>query len=159
MKRAARIANDLEDVEFSGPSTPTELSKYVDISMAIKRHFVNFVNSPQCKQKDIASNLGKHESEISKWLSGEHNLTLKSIIKLEAVCNIGLLNPEVIKKNKEVVHQKNEITFFVKARSTFKSINSAKSGLLTGRNRVNEQTNRFIKYYTKSHESLIPTSL
>lgn len=35
-------------------------------------------------QKDLAIKLGKHPSEISKWLKGEHNLTLKSVAKLEA---------------------------------------------------------------------------
>lgn len=39
----------------------------------------------QIKQKDIARMLGKKPSEISKWLSGEHNLTLKSLIMLEVV--------------------------------------------------------------------------
>jgi transcriptional regulator with XRE-family HTH domain len=35
-------------------------------------------------QKELASRLGKSESEVSKLLSGLHNLTLKSISKLEA---------------------------------------------------------------------------
>ncbi len=37
------------------------------------------------KQRDLALALGKSESEISKWLGGEHNFTLLSISKLEAV--------------------------------------------------------------------------
>ena len=36
-------------------------------------------------QKELAQKLGKTESEISRLLSGLHNLTLKSIAKLEAV--------------------------------------------------------------------------
>jgi len=36
-------------------------------------------------QKELASKLGKRESEVSKWLSGEHNLTVKSLLKMEAV--------------------------------------------------------------------------
>jgi transcriptional regulator with XRE-family HTH domain len=35
-------------------------------------------------QKDLAQAMGKQESEISKWLNTPHNLTLKSIAKLEA---------------------------------------------------------------------------
>lgn len=35
-------------------------------------------------QKELARNLGKTESEVSRLLSGFHNLTLKSIAKLEA---------------------------------------------------------------------------
>ena len=34
-------------------------------------------------QKDLATLLGKSESEISKWLSGTHNLELKTIIRIE----------------------------------------------------------------------------
>ena len=36
-------------------------------------------------QKEFAEKLGKEPSEISKWLSGFHNLTLQSISKMEAV--------------------------------------------------------------------------
>lgn len=36
-------------------------------------------------QKELAQLLGKNESEISKWLNSSHNMTLKSLAKLEAV--------------------------------------------------------------------------
>jgi len=36
-------------------------------------------------QKELAKQLGKTESEVSRMLSGLHNLTLKSLAKLEAV--------------------------------------------------------------------------
>lgn len=35
-------------------------------------------------QKELAEKLDKVPSEIHKWLSGEHNFTLRSIAKLEA---------------------------------------------------------------------------
>lgn len=35
-------------------------------------------------QKELAEQLNKKPSEISKWLKGEHNFTLRSIAKLEA---------------------------------------------------------------------------
>ena len=35
-------------------------------------------------QKDLADKLQKRPSEISKWLNGDHNFTLRSIAKLEA---------------------------------------------------------------------------
>jgi transcriptional regulator with XRE-family HTH domain len=41
-------------------------------------------------QKEFARALGKSESEVSKWLSGLHNLTLKSIAKMEAVLEADL---------------------------------------------------------------------
>jgi transcriptional regulator with XRE-family HTH domain len=36
-------------------------------------------------QKDLANRLGKSESEVSKLLSGLHNLTLQSLAKIEVV--------------------------------------------------------------------------
>jgi transcriptional regulator with XRE-family HTH domain len=35
-------------------------------------------------QKDLAVRMNKRPSEINKWLKGTHNLTLKTIAKLEA---------------------------------------------------------------------------
>lgn len=35
-------------------------------------------------QQDLAEKMGKQDSEISKWLSGTHNFTLKTLTKLEA---------------------------------------------------------------------------
>ncbi|WP_114791843.1 helix-turn-helix transcriptional regulator [Niabella yanshanensis] len=35
-------------------------------------------------QKELAGRMNKRPSEISKWLKGNHNLTLKTIAKLEA---------------------------------------------------------------------------
>lgn len=35
-------------------------------------------------QKELAEQMCKSQSEISKWLSGDHNFTLRSLAKLEA---------------------------------------------------------------------------
>jgi len=35
-------------------------------------------------QKDLADRMNKKPSEINKWLKGNHNLTLKTVAKLEA---------------------------------------------------------------------------
>ena len=46
------------------------------------------------KQKDIARILGKTQPEISKWFSGEHNLTLRSIIMLEVALEAEIIEIE-----------------------------------------------------------------
>lgn len=51
-------------------------------------------------QKDLSRKLGKSESEISKWLSGLHNMTLKTIAKLEAVLNRDILITPIRAKQK-----------------------------------------------------------
>ena len=46
------------------------------ISLALKERGVN--------QKYLADALGKSEPEISKWLSGTHNFTIKTLAAIEA---------------------------------------------------------------------------
>ena len=46
----------------------------------------------------LADQLGKHPSEIHKWLSGEHNLTLRTIAKIEAELGVTLLEVPTFKK-------------------------------------------------------------
>lgn len=45
-------------------------------------------------QKDLANLLGKKESEISKWMTGTHNFTLRSIAKIEKALNVSIFNLE-----------------------------------------------------------------
>jgi|SRR5665647_901223 len=50
-------------------------------------------------QKDLAQRLGKSESEVSKLLSGLHNLTLRSLAKIEAVLESDvIITPKVASK-------------------------------------------------------------
>jgi transcriptional regulator with XRE-family HTH domain len=41
-------------------------------------------------QKDLASELGKSPSEVSKWLNEKHNITLDTLLKLLGVFNLTL---------------------------------------------------------------------
>jgi len=45
----------------------------------------------------FAQMLGKKPSEVSRWLTGMHNLTLKSIIKMEIALGVDLIHtvPEI----------------------------------------------------------------
>ena len=36
-------------------------------------------------QKELAMKMGKRESEVSRWLTGRHNLTIKTIARISAV--------------------------------------------------------------------------
>lgn len=47
-------------------------------------------------QKDLADKLDKRPSEISKWLKGEHNFTLRSLCKLQ--CELGTKLIEIPKQ-------------------------------------------------------------
>jgi len=65
--------------------TPKEFEYFIQHSMDISVKIIELLKKHKLTQREIAAKLGKSESEISKWLSGNHNLTLKSIAKLEAI--------------------------------------------------------------------------
>ncbi|HRK54390.1 MAG TPA: helix-turn-helix transcriptional regulator [Cyclobacteriaceae bacterium] len=54
--------------------------KYGDIVVRINQ----LLREKGFTQKELADKLEKRPSEISKWLGGEHNFTLRSLSKLEA---------------------------------------------------------------------------
>ena len=56
------------------------VNKYADIVVRVNQ----LLREKKYSQKDLAEKLEKSPSEISKWLSGNHNFTLRSIAKLEA---------------------------------------------------------------------------
>ena len=64
-------------------STGTEAR--VRLSVEIVERIDKLMQQKNMNQNDLARALGKTPSEISKWLSGTHNFTLKSIQKLEFI--------------------------------------------------------------------------
>src|SRR5690606_22854106 len=54
--------------------------KYGDIVVRVHQ----ILREKGITQKNLAERLHKRPSEISKWLSGDHNFTLRSLAKLEA---------------------------------------------------------------------------
>lgn len=61
------------------PETKIFVSKYLDIVERIHE----ILMAKGMTQKDLASLMEKRESEVSRWLRGEHDFTLKTMAKLE----------------------------------------------------------------------------
>jgi transcriptional regulator with XRE-family HTH domain len=57
---------------------------FVDKSLAIANYIQLVMQHQHLKQKDLAELMGKTEAEVSKWLAGMHNYTLRSLAKIEA---------------------------------------------------------------------------
>lgn len=76
----------------------TEIDRFIERNLAITEKVCAVLKERGIKKKQFAEMLGKSPSEISKWLSGLHNLTLKSITKMEEVLDINLINIEPIKE-------------------------------------------------------------
>jgi len=52
-----------------------ELELYQDIAERVD----NILHEKHLTQRDLARMTGKRESEVSKWLTGRHNFTMKTI--------------------------------------------------------------------------------
>jgi len=90
---------------FNAKSAP-EIDRFIELSMDIAVQIQSELDLKGWSQSRLAKELGKSESEISKWLSGMHNLTLKSIAKLETA-----LHEKLIMTSREVSHIKPEIRY------------------------------------------------
>lgn len=64
---------------------------YIDNSFELSHRIQYLMDEKGMDQKTLAKTLGKNESEISKWMSGSHNFTLKTLAKIEEVLEGKLL--------------------------------------------------------------------
>lgn len=64
--------------------TPEDVKIFVRLYADITVRINQILREKGISQKDLAEAMGKKQSEISKWLSGEHNFTLRSLAKLQA---------------------------------------------------------------------------
>jgi transcriptional regulator with XRE-family HTH domain len=64
--------------------TPEELRIFVRWYTDIVIKVNQIMKARGYTQKDLAARMNKKPSEINKWLKGNHNLTLKTLARLEA---------------------------------------------------------------------------
>ena len=69
--------------EIRGSISP-EMKLQMEMSVAIANRIYEILETKGMTQKDLAKRLGKTETEVSRWLSGTHNLTLSTICKISA---------------------------------------------------------------------------
>ena len=69
--------------EIRGSISP-EMKLQMEMSVAIANRIYEILEIKGMTQKDLAKRLGKTETEVSRWLSGTHNLTLSTICKISA---------------------------------------------------------------------------
>jgi predicted transcriptional regulator len=64
---------------------PIELKLELDLSFAIADKIDAIIKEKGMTQKEFAKKMNKTEAEVSRWLSGTHNFTLKTIAKITNV--------------------------------------------------------------------------
>lgn len=77
--------------EIRGTISP-EMKLQMELSVAIANRIYDILEEKKMSQKEFALLMGKTETEVSRWLSGTHNLTMATICKISAA-----LGEDVIK--------------------------------------------------------------
>lgn len=81
---------------------------FVKKTLDIIEQIYNLLDQKGWSQKQLALSLNKSESEISKWLSGTHNLTMQTIAKMEAAIAGDIITTpmkaSVVKVSKPIVN-------------------------------------------------------
>lgn len=80
-----------------------EIAKLVEKNLAIADKIQELLKDRGLKPADLARMLEKKPSEISKWLTGTHTFTTKTITKIETVLGEDIIH---IEAQKEYVYLK-----------------------------------------------------
>ncbi len=72
-----------------------EMKMQMELSVAIANRIYEILEEKGLSQKDFARLMGKTETEISRWLSGTHNLTLATLCKISVALGENLLEVPV----------------------------------------------------------------
>ena len=93
--------NIIEDFlnEYGRP----EIEKLVEKNMAIANKIYEMLEERGLKAADLSRMLNKKPSEISKWLTGTHTFTTKTITKIETILGEDIIH---IEAQKEYVYLK-----------------------------------------------------
>lgn len=63
-------------------SVPQDISMEIDLSFAIAKEIEVLMREKGLTKKQFADALGKKPSEVTKWLSGQHNFTIRTLAML-----------------------------------------------------------------------------
>lgn len=84
-------------------STPKDVEIFTDLYADLVVRINLILRTKDITKKMLAEKLDKNPSEISKWLNGEHNFTLRSLSKLSAELGETLLEVPKRKAQTEFV--------------------------------------------------------
>ena len=90
-----------------------DVERFVDKNLDISQQVYALLQEKGWSQTDLAREMGKTSAETSKWLSGSHNLTLRSIAKMEAALGKDIITTP--QKAKQQYKQIEYVTFKVHA--------------------------------------------
>ena len=65
-------------------SAPADIKAEIDLSFAVSDRIDALMNERGLSKKQFSDALGRRPSEITKWLSGQHNFTLSTLAMLSS---------------------------------------------------------------------------
>lgn len=71
---------------------PNDVKIELDLSFALADKIDAALKEKKISQKDLAKRMGKTEAEVSRWLGGTHNFTLRTIAKISNALGIPLVS-------------------------------------------------------------------
>ena len=74
-------------------SVPQDISMEIDLSFAIAKEIETLMHEKGLTKKQFADALGKKPSEVTKWLSGQHNFTIRTLAMLSSFFGRPLVRP------------------------------------------------------------------
>ena len=72
-------------------NVPEDVRLETDWSFAISDKIADALEEKGMTQKMFAKQIGKTETEVSRWLSGTHNFTLRTIAKISSVLGMNII--------------------------------------------------------------------
>ena len=72
---------------------PADVKIEVDLSFAIADRIDALIKKKGLTKKEFADSIGKRPSEVTKWLSGQHNFTIHTLAMLSAYFDEALIVP------------------------------------------------------------------
>ncbi len=95
MKKTARIYESAALAEFIALENP-ELTAIVEKKMLLAAKIYETMQIQKINNRVFAERLQVSPSLVTKWLSGQHNFTVDTLVKIERILNIELLHTEKI---------------------------------------------------------------
>ena len=87
MRRTNRIMDEIR------LGIPAEVKIRTELSVGIANRIYEILERRGLSQKEFANMMGKTETEVSRWLSGTHNLTISTISKITAALGEEIITP------------------------------------------------------------------
>ena len=85
MKQNALFQSCLSEVS-------NDVKAEVDLSFAIVDRIDQLLKERGMTQRELAEALGKKEAEVSRWMRGTHNFTIRTLAKISNVLGTQIIN-------------------------------------------------------------------